>query len=540
METDAPVDLDLVRLKQRELTLLRQRLALVKDHGLAFYRPHEKQHAFHSATAKERGFFAGNRTGKSECSAAETIAWFVGERTWYKYSFPIYGVRDGKAVVVDFHDGHENHPLVRQGIPQRATKQLVITTDWKKVDEVWTSELGDPPGKLWKFIPTTHDGRPFKVETRRNHEGIVDRVYNPDTGAIIRFTNEQAFIKNPQSGESTDNDRIVIDEPVIEELFNAHARGLVDRDGQADFTLTALRQRWIYDRFHPEDPADAKSYRFSVRATMNDNPHLKAEAKERYLDNLSDEERECRELGIPLELTGLVYKEFRPEFHKLPKDPLPAGWTSWSNPPLDWTIYVAIDVHPQTPQAVLFVAVPPMGVPIIYHEIWKSCVADVLAEEIKLHTSGRSVAAIKADPKAWEEDPVYRVSMAQRFQAAGLPVEKASKAKDFGIQNMRSILNRETIDPASGKRRPAVYFAPTLKRTLFEIARYGYDKENKPADKDDHMMENMYRLFITPLAHISSAALGPCPDFDIPMTRGALREFDHDASAFERAVSLNN
>ena len=53
---------------------------------------------------------------------------------------------------------------------------------------------------------------------------------------------------------------------------------------------------------------------------------------------------------------------------------------------------------------------------------------------------------------------------------------------------MRSVLKREG----------GIYFAPTLRRTLWEISRYCYDKENKPVDRDDHMMENMYRMFITP------------------------------------------
>lgn len=526
-------DPGLVLLKQRELQLLRAKLALVKDHGLDYYRPSEKQHAFHTADAKERGFFAGNRAGKSECDAAETVAWFVGERTWYKYKFPIYGVRDGKRVAVAFHDGHENHPFVRQGIPAHATKQLVITTDWKKVDEVWTSPLGDPPGKIWKFMPANLD-----VETRRNHEGIIDRIYNAATGAIIRFTNEQAFIKNPQSGESTDNDRIAVDEPISQEMWNSNSRGLIDRDGQGDFTLTSLRERWIYDRFHPDDTADLKTYRFSVRATMHDNPWLKADAKERYFDNLTADERECRELGIPLELSGLVYKEFQKEIHVLKT--LPTGWTSWTEPPMDWTIYCAIDVHEQTPQAALFVAVPPKGVPIIYDEIWRPCVADVLAAEVKLRLAGRTIGFVKADPRAWNEDPVYKTSMAQCFFKNGLFVEQASKALTFGIQNMRGILSRRHKEPASGIEVPEVYFTPAVKRTLWEISRWHYTKENRPIDRDDHFMECMYRIFIAPLTYIDQTASHPIEDFDLDMSTRILRDFNSDMRAFDAAVDVRN
>lgn len=499
-----------ILLKQKELALLRAKLALIKNHGLAFYRPHEKQHDFHSSSAKRRGLFAGNRFGKSEAAAAETVAWFVGERTWYKYSFPIFGMREGLRVVVSFHEGHENHPLVRQGIPRFATKQLVITTDWKKVDIVWTSLLGDDPGKIWKFIPKTAN-----VGTKKNHEGVIDQIFNEDTGSIIRFTTEQAFLKNPQSVESTDNDRIGIDEPVVNEMWIGASRGLIDRDGQGDFTLTSLRERWIYDYFNP-DEAPQES-RFAVRATTYDNPYNSPESIARYEAELSPDERECRLMGLPLELTGLVYKEFSRARHVLKE--LPKGWLSWSCPPLSWTIYVSIDVHPQTPQAAMFVAVPPMGNPIVYDEIWKACVADDLALEIKLRTAGRYVGFMKVDPKAWEEDPVYRVSMASRFYTHGLPVEKSSKAKEFGITNMRGILKAEPV---------RVHFAPTVTRTLWEMARYNYDKENKPVDKDDHFMECMYRLFITPIPWLDSK-ITPIPDFtDIESRRSAMGEFDRD------------
>ena len=516
METEQ-IDPGLVLLKQRELELLRSKLALIKDHGLDYYRPHEKQHQFHQSSAKRRGFFAGNRTGKSECDAAETVAWFIGERSWYKHRFPIFGVRDGVRTIISYHEGHENHPLVRQGIPQHATKQLVVTTDWKKVDEVWTSALGDPPGKIWKFMPAN-----LKVETRRNHEGIIDRIYNPTTQAVIRFTNEQAFIKNPQSGESTDYDRVAIDEPISNEMWTAHARGLIDRDGQGDFTLTSLRERWIYDYFNPDDAADARDDRFSLRATMHDNPFLSAVAKQRYIDELTEDEIECRVNGLPLELSGLVYKEFKREQHVLTQ--LPAGWTSWTSPPLDHTIYVSIDVHSQTPQAAMFVAVGPTGRPIVYDEIWRACNADELAAEVLLRIAGRTIGFCKCDPRAWDEDPVYHVSMAQRFFANGLFVEKSSKALTFGISNMKSVFKRD-----------AVHFAPTVKRTLWELARWHYDKENKPIDRDDHFMECMYRIFINTLVWNDVKASQPIEDFDLDMTSRVLRDFNADLKVFEHS-----
>lgn len=530
---EAPVDHELVLLKQRQLLALRAKLAAIEADGLAAYRPHEKQHDFHRSAAKRRGVFAGNRFGKSECSAAETIAWFRGERTWYKFRFPIYGIREGKKVVVDFHDGHEHHPLVRQGIPQRATKQLIITTDWKKVEQVWTSELGEPPGKLWKFIPAK-----CKFKTKRNHEGIIDLLWDEDSGSVIRFTTEQAFMKNPQSSESTDYDRVGIDEPICNEMWVATARGLVDRDGTADFTLTSLRERWIYDYFFPPEGETVREDRFAVRATIFDNPHNTAASIERYEAEMTEDERECRMLGIPAEFSGLVYKQFIPQTHVLKKDQLPAGWSGWKNPPLDWTIYVAVDVHDALPQAALFVAVPPVGAPIVYDEIWRKCTTDELVDDVCSMVAGRSLGFIKADPAAWKEDPVFKVTQASRFFLKGLYIEPASKAKTFGITNLQSVLKART-KTADGRERPMLYFSPHVKQTLWEIVRYVF-VDNKPVDKNDHFMECLYRLFITPLSYISLTRTAPVAEFDIAMTRSAVADYDVEAEAFGRAVGFNN
>jgi len=88
----------------------------------------------------------------------------------------------------------------------------------------------------------------------------------------------------------------------------------------------------------------------------------------------------------------------------------------------------------------------------------------------------------------------------------GVWVDKASKAKEFGILQTRRALTRPGY----------IYVNPELKRFLFEINRYCYDKENKPIDKDDHMMEAMYRLFINDLIWFDATDnMAPVEDEDI-------------------------
>lgn len=496
------VDPEEEALRLRELIATQRRLLeLTKASGISAYRPHFKQHLFHSSNAKRRGFFAGNRTGKSDGSSAETVAWAIGERPWYKVPFTIYS-RGGDTLY--HHDGRPDHPLVRQGIPPWPTKQLIITTDWDKVDEVWTGQRGDRQGKLWRYLPSD------RVKSiRRNHSGCIDTV-ELHNGALIKFDTVQSFVKDPQGSESSDWDRIAADEPIPEDMWKASARGLMDRNGQGDFTLTALKERWIYDYFfdiagQSEKPREG---RYAVKATTYDNPYMSDEAIKLFEADLTDDEKQCRIHGLPLELSGLVYKEFSYDKHVLTG--VPSGWQDYHLPAPHCILDVRIDPHPQTPHAVLFIATGPDQIPIVCHEIWLACDAHTLADTINtyLKSTGCFVNSIKCDPAAWVPDSITRqASVADAFADRGLFVGKASKDKSNGILNLRSVLKSDR----------GVRFSPCCRRTLWEISRYSYDKENKPVDKDDHMMENLYRLFIDkPFWYDPDKAIGtPVSDMDI-------------------------
>lgn len=489
-----PLDAETIELLRRRIEVQRQLAKLVKENGLAFYRPHYLQHRFHSSTAKRRGAFTGNRFGKSQMDAAETAAWMTGERTWYKASFDIYGVdfdttgTNRKIVLRAHHPGGEDHPLVRSGIPAYPTKQLVVCQNWDKVDEIWTSQAADRPGKIWQFLPKDW-ARGFT-----NHAGVISEIHGKN-GSILNFMSVDAYRKNRLSAESSDYDRIVFDEPAPESLWKALARGLVDRGGQADFALTALEEAWIVERFTDEilNPDGVSAFRdkFSFRASMYDNPYLSDQAIADYAAELTDDEKQCRLHGIPLEYSGLVYKEFSrlspPDGHLLENPP--DGWRDFHLPSKECVLYIRVDTHPVKPHAVSFFAVGPAEIPIQCYEIFKACDAETLAQEINAYvrSTGCFLAGIKVEPAAWIKDPSNRtVSIAKILSSHGLLIRPASKDLSAGILQTKALLKRRLI-----------LFTPNCRRTLWEFSRYRYDPETgNPVDENDHFMENLYRLVV--------------------------------------------
>jgi len=460
---DGDDSVERVELLRKKIEIGRRLLKLSETHGLLFYRPHEKQEAFHraGAWAKRRMIRSGNRFGKSTAGMAEDCAWLLNERIWMP----------------------EDDPDRIAGIPRHPVKGLVLAADWEKVHELFTSQESSNPGKLWQLLP--RGSVKEKGGTRKNSTGVITEVILKN-GSSIRFDTVKSFKQDPSGAESSDWDFIHVDEPVPEDLWKAHSRGLIDRGGAAWFTLTPLSEFWINDMFFPREAGvEVQTKRFwSINGSTYDNPFLSVEDIQEFERSLTAEERECRINGLPLELSGLVYKEFSYEKHVLKR--LPEEWVDWNEPPLHYTFYVALDPHPQTPHAALFLAVDPTGKKFVYDELWTTGDVETLASELKRKINSKRIASFKCDPWVWNKDPISGSNFASELAKHGVYVEKASKEKSHGILTVRRFL-----------KTPNVFFvAPNLNRFLFEINRYCYDRENKPIDKDDHMMENLYRLLI--------------------------------------------
>ncbi len=450
-------DAESILLKRQLLAAKRRRVDLIKQDGLPFYRPHPKQDAFHRSVAKRRGAFTGNRFGKSTMGCAEDCAWLRGERTWLPQSDP------GR----------------KAGIPQHPVKGLIIVNDWDKAKEIWSGQ----DGKLWQFLP--RDG--FIKNVSRNHSGAIDTVicHSPFGGGLsaLRFDTDRSFASNPQGSESSDWDFIHIDEPCSEQMWKAQSRGLVDRNGSAWFTLTALKEPWITDAF---GLGGSFKDSFSVTGSIYDNIYLPPEAIETFKNDLTTEEQDCRLWGLPLHLAGLIYKQFDKNIHLL-KD-LPPGWESWSKPPKTYSYYYYIDPHPKTPHMVLMVAVSPEGVIYVYHDIFEKGRIRDLCNNMRNVLSGRKPIRGRIDPIAYIKDPEDDSTWADTFAEHGFPVDRAIKDPLHGIEAVQEMLE-------SKPRK--LLFCPGAKRTLWEISRYHWDEEtNKPVDADDHAMECLYRMVL--------------------------------------------
>lgn len=478
----------------RALVEVRERQArLENEAGIVFYRPHPKQDLFHRAGVHAMRFVrTGNRFGKSTAGAIEDISWCLGYRPFYP----------------------EGDEARYAGIPQRPVKGLIIVADWDKAEEIFTCEdEGASRGKLFQFLP-----RSEILGIEKNQSGKIAKIRIRSIWggeSAIHLDTVKSFKSNPMGHESSDWDFVHVDEPCPEAMWQAHARGLVDRDGNAWFMCTPLTEIWINDKFVPggnfrdafesgkvfeKEEAGIKLQSWVLTGSMHDNPTLSAIAKARYILDLPPEDRETRIDGIPRALTGVVYREFQPHVHVYHN--LPPKWLDYGDPPRDYTIRIAADTHPKNPHAVLFAATAPSSRVYFWSEIYEQALIPELCNRIHERLDGRWPLRFLLELAAFNDIPTDGVTIADLFVNAGFPVEAATKDLSFGIMRVKSELTQR-MDNVPDK--PAkLLFSPHLTETLREFDRYVWDPDKgKPMDRDDHMMENLYRLVLTGLEYVS-------------------------------------
>ena len=324
-----------------------------------------------------------------------------------------------------------------------------------------------------------------ELETKKNSQGYDHLWIDKKTKSSLEIMSNR---QETDLHEGWEGDLIIYDEPPKREIRVANARGLVDREGRELFCMTLLKEAWV-DREVikarlPDGRPDPSV--FNVHAEIYDNVGfgLTEQGVKQFAKTLTDEEKEARLRGIPSYMSGLVYPTFNRHKHLVKR----------FNIPLNWIVDIGIDVHPRERQAVLFLVTNPREDRYGFHEIWDHADPISLAERIVRFAKANvlRVNKIIVDPlaKGDSNNPNTMFDlMNEVFYSHGYRLDIAVKDRELGILQVKKHL----IGP---NNMPSIFFFNDLKRTIYEIEGYMYDEEGRLQDKDDHMMENLYRLLL--------------------------------------------
>jgi len=451
-------------MNQKLRKLKEEKLRRIKEERHRYFTPNGKQEEFIQLNDFIRIFSAGNGVGKTAlmCNIIASYA----------------------------NPGHNKY----FNIEKRKTRGRIVSTK-TNIQENIIPEL-----QKWLFKGQYKTEKAGKVFESRWHTEWTD---------FDIMTYEQ----DPQEFESVTLDWIVFDEPPPYKIYAASVARFRFGGIIMMFMTPLSDSAWIYDELMLND-ATQKGV---VYAEVEDNciEHgirgiLRHDDIERMIAEYTDDEREARTKGRFMHLAGLVYKEYNEKVHRIEPFDIPD----------DWTLYCALDPHPRTPHAVMWMAVDPQGTKYVVDELFCEGSPEVLAAKIKVkeHELGLKVRQRIIDPMAFVKDQTKDVPILQQQLASlGLYFLPASKDLSTGILRVKQALQYGQENGIITKS-PEVFFFRTCTRTDYEFKRYVWDEwsvkmqeqrnaKSKPKDKDDHMMECLYRLLMLEPKYIP-------PDFD--------------------------
>jgi phage terminase large subunit-like protein len=271
---------------------------MVASNPLLVYKPHPKQQIFHRSRAQLKAFLGGNRSGKTTAGILDDLIQAVDEdclpphlAVYKRFSPPFYC----RVIVPDFTSTLEG--VVFQKLREWAPKAQLTGDRFDKAYDKTRRKLHFKNGSWFDFL---------------TYEQDLDKF----GGAALH--------------------RIHYDEQPPEDIRNEGLMRLIDFNGDECFTLTPMLglQSWMFDKVWEPWTKHQLKHGFVVTVDMDENPHLPAEAKERLLEGLSQEEREARKEGRFVHFSGMIYPDFNSPGHDhiIPQAPIP-----------DVPVYVGID-----------------------------------------------------------------------------------------------------------------------------------------------------------------------------------------------------
>lgn len=405
--------------------------------------------AFQDISYKIMGMFGGNRFGKTTLLTIIGISVMIGKFLW-------------------------NNQSILHLFPHKKPRKV------RYIGQGWQDHVKAV------VIPEMEKWWPQNRKVQRRGNGVITDTFWKDlkTGSTMEIMSNNQRTKEH---EGWSGDIILYDEPCRREIYVANARGLVDRQGRELFAATLLDEPWIDREIIRKVDEFGKPDRtvFCVEGTGYDNVGygISREGLEEFRAKLDEDEEQARIFGVPQYKSGLVFPQFKRNIHLKERFDIP----------LDWMVDIAIDIHPRERQAVLFIATDSRNDRYGCEEIWDFGDGTWVAEQIIRIITKRNyrINKIIIDPLSKGDSNNPETTFQKIFNILAqheYVLEVASKDKDAGILEIKDHLK-------GPNNQASIFFFDDMVRTLFEIEGWMWDKEtNKALDKDDHMMENLYRL----------------------------------------------
>lgn len=404
---------------------------------------HEKQLLFHKNPAKNRWVFGGNRSGKTECGAVETV--------WLARG--IHPFRENKA-----RDGWV--VSLSQQV-QRDVAQNKILSYLKKE---WIEDIAMISGKKGSAT-----------------QGVIDTIYIRNVFGSISKIGFKSCDQGREKFQGTSLDYVWFDEEPPEDIYIECKMRVLDRCGLIFGTMTPLKGlTWVYNTIYLNDRNDPDIWYEHIQ--WEDNPYLSKNEIEKLTANLSQEELESRKFGNFTSGTGLVYSEFDENVNVIEPFDVPSSWYD----------KISIDPGLHNPLSCHWYACDfDNNIYVIAEHYEKQKPVDYHAQKIKeiskrlnWPTKNGKIEAI-IDSAANQRTLASEKSVSELFYDCGILVNPyVNKDLFSGINRVKSYFKN-----ANNERK--LFIFKTCVNLIREIKGYFWGNADVPIKKDDHALDEL-------------------------------------------------
>lgn len=408
---------------------------------------HLKQTEFHRAPQRNRWVFGGNRSGKTECGAVESVWLALGE-----------------------HPYKPNRPDV-QGWVVSLTQQVQRDVAQSKILKYL------PPRRIEDVVMTS--GRKGSPEY-----GIIDHILVRNAFGDISKLGFKSCDQGREKFQGASLDFVWFDEEPPLDIYEECRMRVFDRSGYIFGTMTPLKGlTWVYDEIELNSRNDPEVW--CTHMEWKDNPYLDPAEVENMSAVMSADEQQSRRYGRFFAGEGLVYPEFDPERHVI--DPFDV--------PPEWQCAVSIDPGLNNPTSCHFYAVDFDGAIYVVGEHyergrgidWHAEKILALADRLgwRRDTSGRLRALI--DSAASQRTLASEKSVAELFYERGIAVNtRVNKDLYSGIQRVKSLFSRVPT---------RIFIFRDCVNLIRELKGYWWGDGDRPRKVDDHALDEL-RYFV--------------------------------------------
>ena len=443
--------------REKEIIILLCRLEkkiedVRRKNKLAHYnkeKVHKKQIEFHKSQKRNRWIFGGNRSGKTECGAAEVVYMARGIHPYRKNKRNV----EGWVVSVS--------GAVQRDVAQRKVLSY-LNPEWIRDVKMTKGSASDPENGIVDYI-------------------LVENVF----GGVSKIGFKSCEMRR-EKFQGASLDFVWFDEEPPRDIYEECRMRVIDRKGDIFGTMTPLKGRtFIYDKIYMNGSGDENIQTFSME--WADNPYLDPEEIESVSAAMTQEELLTRRYGKFAAAKGLVYPEFDENRHVIEPFDVPP----------EWQCNISIDPGLNNPLSAHWYAVDFDGnvyVTAEHYEAGKDI--DYHADAIKRvckalnwHGDGFGGYSALIDSAAGQRTLASSKSVAQLFSERGINVNtNVNKDLFTGISRVKSYLSDE-----DGK--PKIFIFSTCKNMIREIKGYFWGEGDVPKKKDDHALDEL-RYFI--------------------------------------------